>query len=281
VLPAEQLAASASPNAGEHSDGTTSANDAPLRVAVAQREMHWGIDENVRSAVSALAHAAHHRADVCVFPELSVTGFHREIRTLSDPGSLDSAFTTLTNACRSAAVAAFVGIPTLCNNRWFNSYVCIAADGSRLGHIEKNGLTPAEATLFESGSERPVIPLLGSRISAVLCREIEDTELIATQLAGESVDLIFWPGIMRLDPQDTTHKEPYIDNARRLAVRLNACVVQANWPNSLNYPAEGAEQGQSIVIAPTGQTLLRLPKAESGIGIFSLGSIQYDWYPDN
>ena len=75
-------------------------------------------------------------------------------------------------------------------------------------------------------------------------------------------------------------KEPYIDNAHRLAARLNAYVVQANWPNSLNYPAESAEQGQSIVTAPTGQTLLRLPKAESGVGIFPLGSSQYDWYPD-
>ena len=252
----------------------------PLRVAIAQRNMHWSIAENVDSAIDAINLAGANEANVCIFPELSVTGFHRKIRTLCDFGQLESALADIGRACRKAAVAAFVGVPTLRDDRWFNSYVCIAANGERIGCIDKNGLTPAEATLFAPGCQRPVMSLLLSRVSAVLCREIEDTELIATQLADQSVDLIFWPGIMRPDPQGATHQEPYIDNAHRLAARLNAYVVQANWPNSLNYPAESAEQGQSIVTAPTGQTLLRLPKAESGVGIFPLGSSQYDWYPD-
>ena len=56
----------------------------PLRVAIAQRNMHWSIAENVDSAIDAINLAGANEANVCIFPELSVTGFHRKIRTLCD-----------------------------------------------------------------------------------------------------------------------------------------------------------------------------------------------------
>jgi len=250
-------------------------------MAIVQRVMHWGIHENVGSAVSALAHAAQHGTHLCVFPELSITGYHRKIGELCVPSSIAGALLELQNACRQYQIAAVVGAPVINDGQTFNSSVFVDRDGIILGEVSKNGLTTAEATLFAAGSSRPAYSLCGHRCSAVLCREVEDIHLVTNQLANSGVGLIFWPGIMRPDPQSATCQEPYIDCARRLAVHLNAYVVQANWPNSLNYPAEGAEQGRSIVIAPTGQTLLRLPKAESGIGIFSLGSSQFDWYPDH
>lgn len=251
-----------------------------IRVAIAQRDMHWTVADNLASAVHALAIAGEHGAELCVFPELSLTGFHRNIRDLCIPALIAGAAAKLRTACSQSGVAAVVGLPAFSDGSVFNAVMFIDAMGVAAGEIRKNGLTAAEATLFAGDTSRPTHSFCGHRCSAVLCREIEDIDAVAAQLDSDPAELIFWPGIMRPDPTGTMLREPYIEQGHQLARRVRAHVVQANWPNSLNYPAEGAEQGHSMVIGPMGQTLLRLPKAQSGIGIFTLGSNRYDWYPD-
>jgi predicted amidohydrolase len=47
--------------------------------------MQWSGDANTQSIVAAIALAATAAAHFCVFPELAVTGFHRQIRALARP----------------------------------------------------------------------------------------------------------------------------------------------------------------------------------------------------
>jgi omega-amidase len=142
------------------------------------------------------------------------------------------------------------------------------------------GLTDPEATFFARGSSRPVGTLQGLRCSAVICREVEDLALTTAQLPASTVDVIWLPGALRQDPEKPRTDPPeYVHNAMRLALATQAWVVQTNWPNALNRPEESVDAGQSAVVSPSGELMLRLPRQASGLGIFNLGDRTFDWHP--
>ena len=153
-----------------------------------------------------------------------------------------------------------------------------------LDRLEKNGLTPAEQTFFAPGTERPVMKFAGRICTTVMCREIEDIETIAVQLQDRAADLIFWPSLVG-NPPGTVHPTPedtadlgYFKRTAVLAQRLNAFVVQSNWPNALNTP-DSTYLGESRVYAPDGEILLMLPRDEAGVGVFTLGERTFHWTP--
>jgi predicted amidohydrolase len=120
----------------------------------------------------------------------------------------------------------------------------------------------------------------GMRCSAVICREVSDLPLVATQLPPGTVDLIFVPGALRQDPeQPRTDPPEYVRDIQRLAAATRAYVVQTNWPNALNRPAESVDGGGSTVAAPNGDLLFRLPGQAAGVAIFDLGDRHYAWRP--
>jgi len=254
---------------------------APLRIAIGQLQMHWSGEANTHAIVAAIARAAVAGAQLAVFPELAVTGFHRQIRALAVPPQVEGWLAAIRGACATHALATLVGTPTFgVDGRVFNSALLIGADGADVGVVHKIGLTPAEATFFAAGHDRPVFTLLGRRCSALLCREIDDLDAVAAQLPPGHVDLLLWPGAMRpaVDGSETD-PDAHVKRAQGLAQRCGTYIVQANWPNSLNYPDESREAGHSVVVAPDGALHLRLPMAHPGIGVFTLGEQRFDWLP--
>lgn len=239
--------------------------------------MEWSGLANTQSMVQAMTQAASGGAQVCVFPELAVTGFHRRIRTEAAPHLVEASTRTLQQACRDHCLAIVFGSPSFGDDgRIFNSCVFFDERGEPAGVVEKIGLTPAEETFFARGSTRSCVNLLGYRTTAVLCREIEDLQDLEAELPSLAPQIIFWPGMMRpaVDGSESTH----VQHAQQLARCAGAFIIQANWPNSLNYPEESAEAGQSIVLSPTGDELIRLPMAAAGVGVFDLGDTTFDWH---
>lgn len=239
--------------------------------------MEWSGVANTQSMLRAMTLAASGGAQLCVFPELAVTGFHRQIRTQATPHLVEAHTRSLRQACRDLSLSIVFGSPSFGDDgRVFNSCVFFDAHGERAGVVEKIGLTPAEETFFARGSTRSSVELLGYRTTAVLCREIDDLEDLEADLPALAPQVIFWPGMMRpaVDGSESTH----VQHAQKLARCTGAYIIQANWPNSLNYPEESAEAGHSLVIHPDGQTLLRLPMAVAGVGVFDLGRNEFEWH---
>lgn len=58
-------------------------------------------------------------------------------------------------------------------------------------------------------------------------------------------------------------------------------VLQANWPNFLNYSEESAFAGQSRIVSRAGEVLAQLPTATAGIGLVSLADTGIDWLPQD
>ena len=250
-----------------------------LRLAIGQLEMQWTIEQNLTATLHALEIASAHGAQLCLFPELSITGFHRNIVTLAKPEIISPALRQVESACQRLGIAAAVGAPTFDHEGApLNSYLLIDQRGEQQGVVSKIGLTESEATFFKRGHGRPQIVLHGKRCSAVICREIEDQDAVHAELAQTHTELVFWPGQMRPDPdKPMLDVAEHVVQAQVLASSLQAHVIQANWPNALNRPAESAHCGHSAVISPSGELLFRLPEQAFGVGVFDLGARDYQW----
>ncbi len=253
----------------------------PPRIAIAQITMHWTTRENVTAIRGAMALAKARGAALCGFSELAVTGFHREIAREARSDVVAPAVTALRAEAALLSLAIAVGAPTFqAEGSPFNSHLLIDEAGALAAVVSKRGLTDPEATFFARGTSRPIGMLQGLRCSAVICREVCDLELVASELPPGRTELIFVPGALRQDPEKPRTDPPeYVRDIQRLAAATRTWVVQTNWPNALNRPEESVEAGGSTVAGPSGDLLLRLPGQDSGVAIFDLGECGFEWHP--
>ena len=253
----------------------------PPRLAIAQLPMYWAIEPNLACMLAAMERARDEGAALCGFSELALTGFHREIASQARPERVGPAVQQLQEACARLGLAISFGAPTFCpDGSPLNSQLFIDEQGQWAGTVSKIGLTAPEATFFRRGADRGVALLQGLRCSAVICREIEDSADILQQLPAGSADIVFWPGQMRPDPAKPFTDPPrHVVQAQELARTLACHLLQANWPQALNRPEESRHTGHSAVIAPDGRLLFRLPEEGLGVGVFELGSADFDWHP--
>jgi omega-amidase len=251
------------------------------RIAIAQIAMHWTTSENVASMRKAMDLAHSRGAQLCGFSELAVTGFHRLIGREATPELVSPAVQELQSHAAKLSLGIAAGAPTFGAGRAiFNSHLLIDERGTTSAEISKRGLTEPEATFFKRGTSRPVGTLHGLRCSAVICREVEDIDLVCSELPPGTVDLIFVPGALRQDPDKPRSDPPeYVRNIQRLAAATRAHVVQTNWPNALNRPEESVDGGGSSVAAPDGALAFRLPDQACGVGVFTLGERHFEWHP--
>jgi omega-amidase len=253
----------------------------PPRIAIAQIGMRWTVAENLAAIDQAMGRAHAEGATLCAFPELAVTGFHREIAREAQPERVDAAIRSIRDRAARLGLGVAVGAPTFGDDgARFNAHLLIDERGAVAAEVRKSGLTEPEATFFTRGTVRPVGQLQGLRCSAVICREVSDLDSVCAQLPPGSVDLIFVPGALRQDPaQPRTDPPAYVNDIRRLAAATRSHVVHTNWPNALNRPEESIDAGGSTVADPRGDVVLRLPMRASGIGVFCLGDRGFDWHP--
>jgi omega-amidase len=251
-----------------------------LRVAIAQAPMQWTTAANLAVIEVAMQLAADRSAAICVFSELAVTGFHRQIRAEAVPEKVGPAIERIRAKCLAFGMACAVGAPTFAaaGGAIYNSYLHIDEHGEIVGQVDKTGLTVAEATFFHGGRGRPVSVLQGRKTSAVLCREIEDLLLVRHHLPVEAAELIFWPGLLGRAPEDDGVDIAQL--AQQLARQQKAWLVQNNWPKALNLPDDSPFQtdlGGSKVFSPAGELLLTLPMCTPGVATFELGAAEFAW----
>jgi omega-amidase len=138
------------------------------RIAIAQLPMQWSCAANTTAILESLATAADRGAQICVFPELALTGFHRQIRTEAQPTRIGDALRQIQSLCRQRVIACVVGTPTFDGEASpFNSHVHIDERGEIAAIVSKIGLTPSETTFFAAGVLRPIAVLQGIACTSV------------------------------------------------------------------------------------------------------------------
>lgn len=260
---------------------STQAPQAALRLAIVQPTMHWTGQASTAETLHWLERAAEQGAQIACFPELALTGFHRQIAAQAQPEPVAASVAAIQAACRRLGIAAAVGAPSFtAEGGIHNSHLLIEAQGQLAACVPKCGLTAPEATFFARGSTRPVGLLQGRRCSAVICREVEDLDDVCGQLGNQAPDILFWPGLMGPEPGTEDEDPPrHVKQAQQVAKHSGAWLVQANWPMSLNDPALGARTGSSVVISPAGEIVMTLPQAAVGMAVFRLGDTAFNWSP--
>lgn len=250
-----------------------------MRLAIAQRRMHWTLAENLAAMLSALDLAADQGAAVCAFGELALTGYHREIAREAEPARVQQGLDALRARCRQRRIAAAVGAPTwpASGGKPFNSLLLFDEQGELRATVSKDGLTLVETFFFQTGRGRDVALLQGRRCTAVLCREVEDGDTIAAQLPPGRAELVFWPSLT--SPRQEDDVPPYPPLVQALARESQAWWIQCNAPNAPNTP-DARGLGGSIVVAPDGDIRLQLPLDEPGLAVFTLGERRFDWHPE-
>ncbi|MBD3649530.1 MAG: carbon-nitrogen hydrolase family protein [Pseudomonadales bacterium] len=252
-----------------------------MKIANVQMQMHNSVEDNLKSMLRYIDEAADIGVKLIAFPELSVTGCHREIRRACD--ELRSSFNwveRISATCRRNRIFAFVGAPTFSDEAILDSYTLFDESGEIIGVSHKVGLTPSEQTFFAKGERRKVWNVCDLKIGIVICREIADLPELLEEM-GAAVDLLLWPcfsGVYETLPEGTDQVS--LEQAQLVAGQFGARLIQANWANSLNRP-ELKEIGGSVYISNRGKKLATAPLGEPGFGVINTGEDSFDWYGRN
>ncbi len=250
-----------------------------MNIAIAQVPMRWTILESLAVTEAALHIAAQEGSHLAVFPELSATGFHREVpqeitRLESDNSHL---IDRLRTACQSSDIAGWFGIPYFEQSKIFNSYLLISSSGEVLCKVDKNGLMPNEHRLFTPGNGRPCSNFKAIEMSAVICREVADTDAITHQFAQQPPEILVWPGyVSNLVAEDENVPDGTKAQAAALAAALGCVLIQCNWADALNQPGR-QDLGGSSVINHLGEVVWNCPWGKSGLGIIEVDRLQCRW----
>ncbi len=148
--------------------------DRPLTVAVSQPRCHPGdIAANVNEHAVAVGRA---RADVVVFPELSLTGY---VLAGPDVDLDDPILDGLLAVCRSTGSVALVGAPTAdaTSDRRFIATLMVTAESVTVAY-RKMYLGSDEHDHFRPGSDPELIDVRGWRTAPLICKDTGTQECI-------------------------------------------------------------------------------------------------------
>jgi predicted amidohydrolase len=144
-----------------------------LHIAVAQpRTSPADIPANVEEHVRLIADAAADGADVCVFPELSLTGYELDA-IASDPrcriGKDDPRLEPLRQACRDGGIHALVGVALEEGGQLLLATLVFGPSGDTVDHYAKQHLHGHELDLFTPGTRHVVLDIGGCRLGLAIC----------------------------------------------------------------------------------------------------------------
>ncbi len=123
---------------------------APVRIAVAQPAIApYDVTANVTAHVAVVLA---NRADVVVFPEMSLTGYHLDAAPVSVD---DPALAPLVSACRRTGTTALVGAPVR-DGAEFIAVLAVDGDGVTVAY-RKMWLGDEEAGRFTAGAVPAVV----------------------------------------------------------------------------------------------------------------------------
>ena len=135
------------------------------------------IHENVELIVATILKSAQAGADVVLFPECAVTGYHRDFSTLK-PSDVRGAQNQIAAAARQAQCHVLVGCPTFAGPKRLNSLLVYNRRGQEVFCYSKIHLTPRDADNFQPGNRLAFFRLEGIPCTAILCHERRFPELV-------------------------------------------------------------------------------------------------------
>jgi len=178
------------------------------------------------------------RADLLVFPELSLTGYKLDQLLVSQEVLVDSINSRLREiqSCVREGQTLLLGAPCVRNDKVYNAVYRITKDELEV-ISEKQMLFPGIDDVFTQGEVKKIFNFKGVKVGVVLCFELRAPEFFRKFLK-EGVDLVFvlaeWP-LARISHWEVLLKARAIENK-----------IFVIGVNSLGY---------SMIVSPEGKVL--------------------------
>lgn len=251
-----------------------------MKIATVQMPMAYTIIENVETILSSLTQAKVQGAEVAVFPECAVIGYHREMGSELTQENIENALTRISQKCAALGIAAVVGTPFygdgLVDKPW--SAVAIFTHLGELAAIFPKLIftrTEKYLDLFTVGkpASRQCFQLFGRTCAVLICCELcgefddprEHYQDIMPTLDAKP-EIVFVPAIFDMDESGNDKSAMAARTARRLARDFQTSVVVANWPE-WGGPAPTGFLGGSLTVDTQGTTLCQARPNEPDIVI--------------
>lgn len=208
-----------------------------MKIALCQIAMKWTIEENVLSIKSWIKKAAEQGADLALFTECAVTGYHRRIAEFSTLEHLQKAHKEIQNYVDETKMACLIGSPYISADKVdeiYNSFLFFKPEANDFEIASKIGLTSVEKQFFTPAKSRNIFTFKDLNIGTIFCREINDKEEILADFRDKNLDLIVWPSyiLWTADPG----VEDFCDSkdAAFYSKKLNVPVININAAIAIN-----------------------------------------------
>ncbi len=242
-----------------------------LRIAMAQMNPTVGdLDGNGRRILSWVREAKKAKADLVIFPELAITGYHPEDLLLKPWFVKENrrALQAIIPACRGlAAIVGYVAqderrnsSPSRCSSCGADASVlynaaAVIADRRLLGNYRKQSLLNQgvfdESRYFQPGQRLSLLRINGVLIGVTFCEDIERSDGLIRGQVASGADVIvnisaspFYRGKSRLREQ-------------ALAVRAQENEVIVTYTNMVGGQDELVFDGNSVMLDRAGRVLAR------------------------
>ncbi|WP_319482344.1 carbon-nitrogen hydrolase family protein [uncultured Draconibacterium sp.] len=145
-----------------------------MRVAVAQIEAIKGnIEKNVENHLMWIKHAIQNKADMIVFPELSLTGYERVLAEELATNQNDNRLDEMQRLSDANGITIGVGLPTRKADNVFISMIIFQPHTERITY-SKQYLYPPEEPFFTAAKNPMVLNLETEVVSPAICYEVSN-----------------------------------------------------------------------------------------------------------
>jgi NAD+ synthase (glutamine-hydrolysing) len=242
----------------------------PLRVALAQINSTVGdISGNVRKILETSARAREAKADLVVFPELSITGYPPEDLLLRSSFIERNLAAWVEVSARVQGITAIVGFVDRDGKGRVYNAAGVAANGRSVAvyrkmHLPNYGVFD-EMRYFHRGSEPLLVPVGGTRVGVTVCEDVWVPGGPVPREAREGAGLIvnissspYHAGKWRV------RRDLVASHARRNRVPVAYC-------NMVGGQDELVFDGGSMVVGPSGEVIARAAMFDEELLLCDLG----------
>ena len=241
-----------------------------LNIALAQINTTVGdLSSNIKKMQQFAEQAKNeHAADLIVFPELVISGYHPD-DLLHRKNFIDDCHQALLDyAASTPDICSIVGAPYFMNNALWNTAVFIQ-DGKINSVYCKQKLPNYgvfdEKRYFSAGNEPCVIHLKGMTLGICVCEDIWTPEVTA-QLKAAKADIIL---SINASPFEIDKHEKRIEI---LQARTREVALPILYVNCIGGQDELIFDGDSMLIDSQGNTVMQLPCFEEKLEFFQINN---------
>jgi predicted amidohydrolase len=222
-----------------------------LVIAAAQMKFRPAIADNIAWMVEVIDSSSKAGADVLLFPECAVTGYHRDFAAVS-PSEVAAGLQRIARAARAARCYVLVGSPTFVGRKRFNSLVAFDRRGRSVFCYSKIHLTARDARFFSPGNALAFFPIAGVPCTVIICHERRYPELVRLPVML-GAQIVFHPNA-GLDTLPVSKRKRHGRDG--IAVRAFENEVYYVFANSVGPQGAGLwSAGDSKIVAPNSEVL--------------------------